>query len=1033
MNQTQKLLSYWYNLEFFSPFWPETRKDTTTYINAHNPNLPWMKKMSFQFNYDVYLGKVMSQDLIVKMLEATGKTDDAIEKDNSKSCICAFKVKPDGTYVGDSFSVSTFVWAIAKIIAEKNMRADFDIAKIDTLNAEMNDVLTTINKKLQYDDLEKIHTIVIGKILLPENANAFSAVINQKKAKAEKPTGDEVDKNEGSQENDTNASTDMLSSFYASDIDMIRCKVQDGDSIVRYIEALNRPSVNRVEIDTDITNMKKWLSPERLPLGKWPSAYSPSLMQQLAINIAISKNEDSSSFFSVNGPPGTGKTTLLKEIIASYIVDRALLLSEYKKPDDAFKECTFIAPPNEFLKKFYQMDAKLTQYGILIASNNNAAVENISRELPIAKDVKESNTSLFNIDESSEIYFSTIANTLMENNEKCWGLISARLGRKTNIDGLKQALWFNEGMNLRLLLKEKPPEWQQAKATFKNKYAEVLEYRNQIEEAVKNTNKHNEIVMELTNAQELVSSAKQGIVEQENGLKQKYKEQQNVKQQLEVLEQNKILLSNRISVFKRLFSFLFKNDPLIIQFNHTKQELNTTTITLTNINLECSKCEKHLDEAKDNYTEKQKYCKEKQQEFVASSQQLEKYKEQFGPNFGGDDFWTTIEKNERSQLASPWTDRRYDTHREELFYDALMLQKAFILNSKCVKQNLNCLVNMWNNNFLEQDKALAYSHLLNSMFLVVPVVSTTFASVATFLKHIGKKELGTLIIDEAGQATPHSALGALWRTSKAIIVGDPLQVEPVVTIPKELCKRFAEEFQIENAYKSQELSVQVLADSMNPYGGYREYLDCKIWLGCPLVIHRRCLDPMFSISNQVTYNNRMFKQSMEPKKDVLLLLKESIWMDIKGKENGDKDHFVPEQGEQVIEMVLNAFELQKGFPRLYIISPFKSVSNNIKTVLKKFLYKHYQEYNKDDGIDKWIEKSCGTVHTFQGKEANEVIFVLGCDTKSGAGAAQWAGKKPNILNVAVTRAKYRIAIIGDSHLWSKVPNFDFVHKTLYKR
>lgn len=64
-----------------------------------------------------------------------------------------------------------------------------------------------------------------------------------------------------------------------------------------------------------------------------------------------------------------------------------------------------------------------------------------------------------------------------------------------------------------------------------------------------------------------------------------------------------------------------------------------------------------------------------------------------------------------------------------------------------------------------------------------------------FLKHIGKEELGTLIIDEAGQATPYSALGVLWRAKKAIIVGDPLHVEPVVTVPKELSRRFADEFE----------------------------------------------------------------------------------------------------------------------------------------------------------------------------------------------------------------------------------------------
>lgn len=299
------------------------------------------------------------------------------------------------------------------------------------------------------------------------------------------------------------------------------------------------------------------------------------------------------------------------------------------------------------------------------------------------------------------------------------------------------------------------------------------------------------------------------------------------------------------------------------------------------------------------------------------------------------------------------------------------------------------------------------------------------------MKYVDKKGLGTLIIDEAGQATPYSALGALWRTCKAIVVGDPLQVEPVVTVPKELSKKFAKEFKIEASYRAKEVSVQILADSINPYGGYREYSDGKMWLGCPLVVHRRCLDPMFSISNEIAYNNRMFKKSTGPEADVLLLLKRSIWIDIKGKENGNKDHFVQAQGDKTVEMVLSAFKLQDGFPNLYIISPFKTVANNIKSLLKKSLNKHYPDYNRND-IDEWVDKSCGTIHTFQGKEANEVIIVLGCDEKSGEGAAQWAGKKPNILNVAMTRAKYRVAIIGDSDLWRKVPNFDSAYKTLCK-
>ena len=91
------------------------------------------------------------------------------------------------------------------------------------------------------------------------------------------------------------------------------------------------------------------------------------------------------------------------------------------------------------------------------------------------------------------------------------------------------------------------------------------------------------------------------------------------------------------------------------------------------------------------------------------------------------------------------------------------------------------------------------------------------------------------------------------------------------------------------------------------------------------------------------------------------------------------------------------------------------------------------QYIKNEKIEEWVKEHCGTVHTFQGKEANEVILVLGCDNQSGIGAAHWVGQKPNIINVAVSRAKYRIAVIGDYNLWKDIPNFQVLCKYFNKK
>ena len=54
-------------------------------------------------------------------------------------------------------------------------------------------------------------------------------------------------------------------------------------------------------------------------------------MQQFAINATFDQD-----VFSVNGPPGTGKTSLLRELIAQNIVARAKILSRFTMAKDAF-------------------------------------------------------------------------------------------------------------------------------------------------------------------------------------------------------------------------------------------------------------------------------------------------------------------------------------------------------------------------------------------------------------------------------------------------------------------------------------------------------------------------------------------------------------------------------------------------------------------------------------------------------------------------------------------------------------------------
>ena len=75
-----------------------------------------------------------------------------------------------------------------------------------------------------------------------------------------------------------------------------------------------------------------------------------------------------------------------------------------------------------------------------------------------------------------------------------------------------------------------------------------------------------------------------------------------------------------------------------------------------------------------------------------------------------------------------------------------------------------------------------------------------------------------MLIDEAGQALPQAAVGALMRTRRAVVVGDPVQIEPVVVLPDTLTETICRRFGVDpDRFNAPAASVQTLADAATPY------------------------------------------------------------------------------------------------------------------------------------------------------------------------------------------------------------------------
>lgn len=102
-------------------------------------------------------------------------------------------------------------------------------------------------------------------------------------------------------------------------------------------------------------------------------------------------------------------------------------------------------------------------------------------------------------------------------------------------------------------------------------------------------------------------------------------------------------------------------------------------------------------------------------------------------------------------------------------------------------------------------------------------------------RDMSKDFIDYLYIDEAGQAVPQAAVGALQRSRKVVAVGDPIQIEPVVTLDPYLINSVRKAYNVPERLVSVEASVQSLADNANAYGYWKGTdTDEKEWIGIPL-------------------------------------------------------------------------------------------------------------------------------------------------------------------------------------------------------
>jgi len=982
---------------------------------------------SKKYRYTLYLALFDTSSLteISKKLHAQKEPWETIELEErltqeGKTCFAKLLVDQKGKPDWSRLSLSTLPWSLGKLKVEQEVsQAAFDVEK-EILEEYINRIPLPRTYDGEYLNGESILILLQGLYnwarFFPTKQPALGIELREmqlfrkERMVTDQSEGegacDQLEEKKEKEENDSG----ILNSFYINDLEKIQRTSISGTPLEAYINGFLGPKIN-LETETGSTALLNGLRPTQSPLGRWPSPPSLQLnvMQQFSLHTAINYLKEG-GIYSVNGPPGTGKTTLLRELIADTIVKRAQSLAACDSPKDAFSDGEWISFGNHEMTYFRHLAPSLTGYEMLVASSNNTAVENISKELPLNSCVH-----------TPISYLKPIANKLaamhdkkggiqpLKQEQKCWGLISAALGNRQNCQKFLTRVFIfksdqeNEYQTIWEWAKNyRGPSFNDAKHHFQQKLRELNQQRNALID-----------FSELSEALQMESSEdalKHTIVELEEQIKQ-------LRQRASALEKTLASLQSKLDSLRDLKPPWFSRFILQHlggahqrQWNEAEHEKRTVLNEKKKVQEQIEVCRKKKEDLQQTLQEKD----------IRVRQAISRF-EHLQLEFGD----TLIPKSPldlkkgTAQTACFWQPNALSKARTELFVSAMALHEAWL--GAVLKPGGGFGGNLFAiSQMLKGKIPLMEEHLFpiwQSLFMVVPVISSTFASISRLFGPLGACTLGWLMIDEAGQAIPQAAAGAIWRAKRVLVIGDPQQIEPVMTIPPRLVESLGKK-QLGCSYirwTPTLVSAQNLADEANPYGVFVDKAVENRWIGSPLRVHRRCADPMFSVANEIAYGGEMVSiDSTFPK----CVNEESAWYHMES--TACDRQYVPRQGEFIVKKIHQLFEIERALPQVFVITPFRRVKDRIQQIL---LENHFRFTRiKKSELKSWLSKRVGTVHHFQGKEEEVVFFVLGADLEK-QGSVFWASQKPNLLNVALTRAKHRIYIVGDANLWGCQPYF----------
>jgi hypothetical protein len=268
-----------------------------------------------------------------------------------------------------------------------------------------------------------------------------------------------------------------------------------------------------------------------------------------------------------------------------------------------------------------------------------------------------------------------------------------------------------------------------------------------------------------------------------------------------------------------------------------------------------------------------------------------------------------------------------------------------------------------------------------------PIAVSTLSVGQNFPLSAGMVDL--LILDEASSCDPASILPLLYRAKRAVIVGDPRQLDHVT---KERWKNVKPVPQLRSAGgETVEASFGTSAFNLV----HKLVDEQTFWL----IDHFRCPPSIIAFSNEAFYGGRLRIHTIAHEPQPVIL----------HRVNG------PHLERQ--NSLTNPAQLQSAWDwLLYWADQYPESSLGLVAPYRAFIDDAMEQLQSDERLallrERWEREQLiiGTAHRFQGSEVDYLVFATVAGDNATDRHRRWV-EFPNLFNVAITRARRQLVIL----------------------